>query len=105
MASRLLIRLSEKATKRFDILCGFRLNLFVYRRADIDVLCYLGLVIATTGTQFTVATVFGAFGGGLGPAVQSLAMQLGGAANETGRLFGALSVVQTIWYVRGFFDE
>ncbi|EJD42203.1 MFS general substrate transporter [Auricularia subglabra TFB-10046 SS5] len=61
----------------------------------VDVLSYVGTLFATTGGQFTAATLFGAFGGGLSPAIHSLALILNGTG-EAGKLFGALSVLQTL---------
>ncbi|KZV83796.1 hypothetical protein EXIGLDRAFT_777185 [Exidia glandulosa HHB12029] len=61
----------------------------------IDILSYVGTLFAMDGAQFTAATIVGAFGGGLSPAIHSLALLLFGT-EETGKLFGALSVVQTL---------
>ncbi|EPQ58298.1 MFS general substrate transporter [Gloeophyllum trabeum ATCC 11539] len=64
----------------------------------VDVLAYTLMPLAPTGGAFTLAAVLGSLGGGFGPAAQSLALELyarqGG--RETGRLFGAWSVVQVL---------
>lgn len=50
--------------------------------------------------MFIAATAFGALGEGYPPTMHSLALELytrrGGAPSEAGRLFGAMSVIQTI---------
>jgi len=63
-------------------------------------------VIAFTATAAVIqplwwagATIFGALGGGFGPALQSLAVELhkgNRQTNEVGRLFGALGVLQAL---------
>jgi hypothetical protein len=62
----------------------------------VDIMTSLGMAVARTGRQFTVAGVFGAFGLGFNPAMQSvtLALYAGRGGTEAGRLFGALSVIQ-----------
>ncbi|GLB34576.1 putative major facilitator superfamily protein [Lyophyllum shimeji] len=64
----------------------------------IDVVSYTLLAMAPTALFFTVASMLGAMGAGLNPAIQSVALamyrQRGGT--ESGRLFGALSVVQAL---------
>jgi hypothetical protein len=62
----------------------------------VDIMTSLGMAVAQTGRQFTVAGVFGAFGLGFNPAMQSvtLALYAGRGGTEAGRLFGALSVIQ-----------
>ncbi|CAK5264919.1 unnamed protein product [Mycena citricolor] len=72
----------------------------------IEMAGYIGLPFATTGTMYTVFMVVSSFGGGFGPAVQSTAMELyarkrglqGTPAHGegTGRLFGAMSVLQAL---------
>ncbi|EKM55220.1 uncharacterized protein PHACADRAFT_143280 [Phanerochaete carnosa HHB-10118-sp] len=69
----------------------------------IDVVSYALVPLASTGPQYTAATALGAFGAGFGPALQSVALGLytrrnggSGAGAESGRLFGALSVVQSL---------
>lgn len=64
----------------------------------IEVISYALVPFASTGLRYTVITMLGAFGSGFGPAMQSVALGLytlrGGT--ESGRLFGALSVVQSL---------
>ncbi|TFK55076.1 MFS general substrate transporter [Heliocybe sulcata] len=79
------------ATPAFDLLVA-RASLFM------DVIAYSLMPLAPTGRAFTALSVFGSFGAGFGPAAQSLALEIytrqGG--RETGRLFGAWSVVQVV---------
>lgn len=68
----------------------------------LDLLSFLGMGLATRSGLFTLFGVLGAFAAGFAPAVQSVALALysrrGGT--EIGRLFGALSVLQALWYFR-----
>ncbi len=67
----------------------------------VEVAGYTGLCIASDAVTFTAFTMMGSFGSGFGPAVSSVALALylqrGGV--ESGKLFGAMSVVQSLWYV------
>jgi hypothetical protein len=67
----------------------------------VDVASATLLVSAPTAIMFTVATTVGSMGAGFSPAIQSVALGLyrrkGGT--ESGKLFGALSVVQALWWV------
>ena len=62
---------------------------------------YMLMASAATGTMFTVFTVVGSLSAGFTPSVQSLALGIyavrGG--EETGKLFGGLSMVQALWYI------
>ncbi|OCH93392.1 MFS general substrate transporter [Obba rivulosa] len=64
----------------------------------IDIVSYITMAAAPSGGIFILGSMLGSFGSGFGPAVQSLALALytqrGG--KESGRLFGAIGVVQTI---------
>lgn len=64
----------------------------------IDVISYTLMAVISTPVAFTVFSMTGALGMGFSPAVYSVALDLyakrGGM--ETGRLFGALSVVQAL---------
>ncbi|KAJ7632793.1 major facilitator superfamily domain-containing protein [Roridomyces roridus] len=66
----------------------------------IDVIGYAGLPFAPTGFIFTLFTMVCSFGTAFSPAVQSTALELYtrkiGGRNESGKLFGALSVVQAL---------
>ena len=68
----------------------------------IEVVMYAIIVCSTTGLMFALATGLGALAMGCGPAMQSVALTLynrrGG--KDSGKLFGALSVVQAIRCVR-----
>lgn len=62
---------------------------------------YMLMASAATGTMFTVYTIIGGLSAGFTPSVQSLALGIyavrGG--EETGKLFGGLSMVQALWYI------
>ncbi|KAI0647308.1 major facilitator superfamily domain-containing protein [Trametes meyenii] len=64
----------------------------------VDAAAYLLFTIAPTGMMFAAASCLGSLGMGFGPAIQSVALTLysrrGG--KDTGKLFGALSVVQAL---------
>ena len=64
----------------------------------IEVISYTLIPFAPSGGLFTIATMFGSFGSGFAPALQSVALSLYTAqgGKESGRLFGALSVVQAL---------
>ena len=67
----------------------------------IEVLVYTLMVFSSSGLMFAVVATLGAFGMGFGPAIQSVALTLynrrGG--KDSGKLFGAMSVVQSLRYV------
>lgn len=67
----------------------------------LELVAYTMMATADTGTMFTVYTVLGSLGAGFTPAVQSLALGIyaGRGGEETGKLFGGLSVVQVLGYV------
>jgi MFS family permease len=54
--------------------------------------------LASTPVAFTLFTLMGSLGGGFFPATQSVALELYSrrGEKETGRLFGALSVLQAL---------
>ncbi|KAI0831072.1 major facilitator superfamily domain-containing protein [Trametes gibbosa] len=64
----------------------------------LDALTYFLLTIVPNGLMFAATSCLGALGMGFGPAVQSVALTLyhrrGG--RDTGKLFGAMSVVQAL---------
>ena len=64
----------------------------------VDALIYLLMIASTGGLMFAVVTACGALGMGFGPAVHAVALALynrrGG--RDSGKLFGAMSVVQAI---------
>jgi len=64
----------------------------------IEMTCYTLLGLAQTPIAFTVFTLIGSFGGGFSPALQSVALELYSrrGEKETGRLFGAMSVLQAL---------
>ena len=67
----------------------------------LDAGVYLLRTVAPNGLAFAATSCLGALGMGFGPAVQSVALALynrrGG--QDSGRLFGAMSVVQAMWCV------
>ncbi|KAH7099879.1 MFS general substrate transporter [Auriculariales sp. MPI-PUGE-AT-0066] len=73
-----------------------RFDLYLARGSLLfEIASYVLTMLATTGPSFLAATSLASLGGGFNPAVNSLALLLGGTM-ETGKLFGAMSVLQTI---------
>jgi len=64
----------------------------------VEVVSYFLMAVAQNAYQFTIFAIVGSFGLGFNPAMQSvtLAMYTRQGGTESGRLFGALSVVQAI---------
>ena len=92
--SRSLVRpKGPKCSPSFDLALA-RISL------GIELVCYIGMTLAMSSWSWTAATLFGAFGGGVSPAMQSVALALyergPNRGIETGRLFGGLSVVQAL---------
>ncbi|KAF9479281.1 MFS general substrate transporter [Pholiota conissans] len=81
----------EIHTPHFDLNLA-RTSLF------IDIISYAFMARASTPTAFTLGSIMGAFGTGFSPAMQSvtLALYARRGGTETGRLFGALSVLQAL---------
>jgi len=73
----------------------------------VDIISFLCMGLARTGREFTIFGVFGAFGLGFNPAMQSvtLALYTRRGGTESGRLFGALSVIQAFAYVPVLFSS
>jgi len=73
----------------------------------VDIVSFLCMGLARTGREFTVFGVLGAFGLGFNPAMQSatLALYTRRGGTESGRLFGALSVIQAFAYVPVLFSS
>jgi hypothetical protein len=65
-----------------------------------DSITFFFLAIAQNAWQFTVFGALGCLGMGFNPAMQSvtLALYARRGGTESGRLFGALSVIQALWY-------
>ncbi|KAJ7219467.1 major facilitator superfamily domain-containing protein [Mycena pura] len=88
-----LLRRSSQHSASFDLWLA-RISLVV------DAVAYTTMPLAPNGIAFTVSTVMSSFGSGFMPAVQTVAMALyskkHGANAESGKLFGALSVLQTL---------
>lgn len=68
---------------------------------SVEVVVYFLLICSTNGLMFAACTALSALGMGFGPAVQSIALTLynrrGG--KDSGKLFGAMSVVNAMWCV------
>jgi hypothetical protein len=69
----------------------------------VDIAMYALLPFAPTGALFILFIARGSFGAGLAPAVNSVALELytrkvagKGGAVESGKLLGALNVVQAV---------
>ena len=67
--------------------------------AFIDFISYVFMGLAATALPFTLFTLLGSLGTGFTPAMQSVALELYArrGETETGKLFGALSVVDALW--------
>lgn len=69
----------------------------------LQVTFFVLIAISKDAVVFVTAGALGALAMGYPPTVQSLSLELytrrGGAPSESGRLFGAMSVIQTIGYV------
>ncbi|KAG7092716.1 hypothetical protein E1B28_009046 [Marasmius oreades] len=84
-------RLTEPHSSGFDLgLAQVSLGL--------EIVTYTLMALATNSIPFTIFAMCGAFGSGFAPAIQSVALDLYGKRGEaeTGRLFGALSVLQAL---------
>ncbi|KAF9053900.1 MFS general substrate transporter [Hymenopellis radicata] len=81
----------ERHSSAFDLALA-RVSLVV------DMISYLLMALANHPIPFAAASVLGSFGTGFSPSLQSVALELytqrGGT--ESGKLFGALSVVQAV---------
>ncbi|KAK7054689.1 hypothetical protein VNI00_003152 [Paramarasmius palmivorus] len=85
-------RLTEPHSSHFDLNLA-RVSLF------IEIIAYTCMGLATHPIAFTVFGMMGSLGTGFAPAIQSVALDLytrGGEETETGKLFGAMSVVQAL---------
>lgn len=68
----------------------------------IEIISYTFMGLAPTPLAFTIFGMLGAFGTGFSPALHSVALELyarRGGGTESGKLFGALSVIQALWWV------
>lgn len=67
----------------------------------IELIISTAMALSISALSFTIFGMLGALGVAFGPATQSVTLALysrrGG--KDVGRLFGALSVVQALWYV------
>ncbi|KAF9265618.1 MFS general substrate transporter [Marasmius fiardii PR-910] len=84
-------RLTEPHSSRFDLALA-RVSL------GLEIIVYTLMALAINSTSFTILAMCGALGSGFAPAIQSVALDLYAkrGENETGRLFGALSVLQAL---------
>ncbi|KAF7294735.1 MFS domain-containing protein [Mycena indigotica] len=66
----------------------------------VDIISYTAMPLASTGLSFTGATIISSFGSGFTPGMQSVALELyksqNGGRDESGKLFGGLSVIQAL---------
>ncbi len=64
----------------------------------VEIISYFFMAIAQNAYQFTIFAIMGSFGLGFNPAMQSvtLALYTRQGGTESGRLFGALSVLQAL---------
>jgi hypothetical protein len=64
----------------------------------IEMIAYTLIGLASTPIAFVLFTLMGSMGGGFSPAVHSVALELYSrrGEKETGKLFGALSVLQAL---------
>ncbi|KAL5489752.1 hypothetical protein ACEPAI_4584 [Sanghuangporus weigelae] len=66
----------------------------------LEIICYalVPILYSSGAVLFIVLTILASCGAGFGPAIQALAVDIynGRGGTETGRLFGVLSVIQTI---------
>jgi hypothetical protein len=64
----------------------------------LEVICYTIIPLAPTPITFTIFGMLASCGGGFNPALQSLALDLFSKSGETetGRLFGAMSVIHAL---------
>ncbi|KAL5529764.1 hypothetical protein ACEPAG_5749 [Sanghuangporus baumii] len=66
----------------------------------LEIICYalVPMLYSNGAVLFIVLTILASCGAGFGPAIQALAVDIynGRGGTETGRLFGVLSVIQTI---------
>ena len=65
----------------------------------VDIVNYTFMALVPTLWAYSVCSLMGSFGTGFSPTIQSvaLAMYMRKGGTESGRLFGALSVVQALW--------
>lgn len=70
----------------------------------LEIVCYalVPIFFSSGPILFVMLTIVASCGAGFGPAIQALAVDIynGRGGTETGRLFGVLSVIQTIRYGR-----
>ena len=66
----------------------------------LQAMCFVFIAVSKNAGVFVAASALGAIAEGYPPTIHSLALELytrrGGAPSEAGRLFGAMSVIQTI---------
>ena len=70
----------------------------------MEVVAYVAMGLSSSGLPFVVSSVFLWLGSAVNPAVQCIALAIykRNGGTESGRLFGALSVVQALWSVPNF---
>ena len=67
----------------------------------VEAVAYVSLGLSRTGLVFSLFAALLAMGSGANPALQSLALTIytRNGGTETGKLYGALSVVFALWFV------
>jgi hypothetical protein len=70
----------------------------------IEIVAYGAMGLSSSGLPFVISSLFLWFGSAVNPAVQSVALAIytRNGGTESGRLFGALSVVQALWSVSNY---
>ena len=78
----------------FDLILA-RISLF------IETIAFIAMPLSPNATVFTVWTMITCFGSGFSAAIQNVAliMYTESGGKESGKLFGAISVIQTLWWV------
>jgi hypothetical protein len=68
----------------------------------VQAICFVIIAFSKDAGMFIAAGALGALATGYSPTIQSLSLELytrrGGLPSEAGRLFGAMSVIQTVGY-------
>jgi hypothetical protein len=66
----------------------------------VQTICFVIIAISKDASMFVAAGALGALAAGYSPTTHSLSLELytrrGGSPSEAGRLFGAMSVIQTV---------
>ncbi|KAL7410748.1 major facilitator superfamily domain-containing protein [Mrakia frigida] len=66
----------------------------------IDIISYIGILASQSSAQFVIASTLATLGGGAGPAISSIGLELAGSTNA-GKFFSAMAVLQSVGSVIG----